>query len=269
MASYRDILVHLDGGLSDAPCTEIATQLARRYGARLTGLFARTEHYIPSAIARRASEALQAAAATAEQVFLHATQGLPARYWRLSHGDVGHVISETLICARVSDLLIMGRYYQGKDSPQELVEQAIIDSGRPCLIVPEHLPVKTVGDRVMIAWNGGREATRVLHDSMPLLETASCVDVVTIRHGAPSNSGELVPPVSILDHLSAHGVRVHTEILAAEDIGIMDLLLSRAYDQDIDLLVMGAHGGYQLPFFKGAGTRYILDHLTVPVLMAH
>lgn len=269
MAAYCDILVHLDGGAGDGPCTEVASQLARRFGARLTGLFARTEHYIPSAVARRASDALQAAAVAAEHDFTQRCQGLPIRYWRLSHGDVGHVISETLICSRVSDLLVMGRYYQGKDSPLELVEQAIIESGRPCLIVPENVPVKTVGDRVMIAWNGGREATRALHDSMPILETASCVDVVTIRHGSASAGGELVPPVSILDHLSAHGVTVNTEVLAAEDVGIMDLLLSRAYDQDIDLLVMGAHGGYQLPFFKGAGTRYILEHLTVPVLMAH
>ncbi|HTH15475.1 MAG TPA: universal stress protein, partial [Magnetospirillum sp.] len=75
--------------------------------------------------------------------------------------------------------------------------------------------------------------------------------------------------LSIIDHLSAHGITVTREVLAGEDIGIMDLLLSRAFDQGADLLVMGAHGGYHLPFFKGAGTRHILKHMTLPVLMSH
>ncbi len=75
--------------------------------------------------------------------------------------------------------------------------------------------------------------------------------------------------MNIVDHLAAHGAKVTRELLTGEDIGIMDLMLSRAFDQGADLLVMGAHGGSHLPFGKGAGTRYILDHMTLPVLMAH
>jgi nucleotide-binding universal stress UspA family protein len=54
------------------------------------------------------------------------------------------------------------------------------------------------------------------------------------------------------------------------DIGIMDTLLNNAADLGSDLLVMGAHGHIGLPFVsRGAGTRYILRHMTVPVLMSN
>ena len=37
-----------------------------------------------------------------------------------------------------------------------------------------------------------------------------------------------------------------------------------------DLLVMGAHGQISCPFVsRGAGTRYILRHMTVPVLLSN
>ena len=50
----------------------------------------------------------------------------------------------------------------------------------------------------------------------------------------------------------------------------MDMLLSRLTDEGIDLLVMGAYGQYAGPLLRrGGGTRHILRHMTVPVLMAH
>jgi nucleotide-binding universal stress UspA family protein len=268
MTTYRDILVHLDGGSHDAARVSAAAGLVRRFGGRLTGLFARVDHHSASIIARRPSELLNAAAEAAEQQFITLTSGIPARFWRLGHGDPGHVVGEMIVCARVSDLAVIGQHHPGKDVPADLAEQIILNSGRPCLIIPATGDFPVVGDNVMVAWNGGREATRAIHDAMPFLETANAVEVVTIRGDAAAN-GESRPPVSIIEHLGTHGIRVNREVLAAEDIGIMDLLLSRAFDQAADLLVMGAHGGPHLPFRKGIGSRYILEHMTLPVLMSH
>jgi len=65
------------------------------------------------------------------------------------------------------------------------------------------------------------------------------------------------------------GVAAKPEVLVVEDFGIMDLLLNRVSDRSADLLVMGAHGQLGFPFVsRGAGTRYILQHMTVPVLMS-
>lgn len=270
--SIKDILVHLDGGSRDAGRTALALTLAQRFGARLTGLFARQEHSGPSLVARRASEALTRAAAEAETVFATAADaaGVPWRWWRLAHGDPAHVLSETVICARFADLSVLGQHQDDGYTPDDLVEQVILQSGRPVLVVPSAGDYADVGRRVILAWDGGREAARALHDALPLIEGAEIVEAVTVHGHRPAPSGEvMVPAVNILDHLTAHGVKVTREHLAGEDIGVMDLLLNRAADSGADLLVMGAQGGSFLGLGKGAGTRHILKHMTLPVLLSH
>ena len=55
-----------------------------------------------------------------------------------------------------------------------------------------------------------------------------------------------------------------------EQLGVMDALLNNISDSSIDLLVMGAHTPTRRPFMsQGTGTRFILRHMTVPVLMSH
>lgn len=268
----KDILVHLDGGERDGLRIVAALDLAKRFGARLTGLFARSEVLRTAQVARRSSDAFEIAAKHSEADFIAAAQtaGIAHRWWRLAHGEAGHVLHETVVCARFHDLTILGQHHDGKDAPEELVEHVILQSGRPTLVIPALGDYATLANTALVAWNGGREAARALHDSMPLLETAKVVDILTVRAQGPHPGGDVpLPPVSIHEHLAAHGITVNRDVLAGEDIGIMDLLLSRAYDLGADLLVMGAHGGYHLPFFKGAGTRYILKHMTLPVLMSH
>lgn len=268
----KDILVHVDGGPRDAHTLATARGLAQRFGARLTGLFARVEKQMAAAVARRASDAFTQAAQTCQQRFAAATAdaGIPTRWWALAHGETGHVLHEVTAAARFHDLTVLGQHHDGKASPEDLAEHLILQAGRPVLIVPALGDYPSVGTNVLVAWNAGREAARALHDAMPLLESAGSVEILTVR-GQPAHfPGDVpVPPLSIHQHLAAHGVTVARDVLAGEDIGIMDLLLSRAFDQGADLLVMGAHGGYHLPFFKGAGTRHILRHMTLPVLMSH
>lgn len=268
---YKDILVHLDGGDRDPLRIAAAADLAKRFGGRLTGLFARVEASRTAAVARRASDAFEAAAKHSEEQFAAATKdlGVATRWWRLAHGELGHVLGETAVCARFHDLVVLGQHHEGKDAPEDLVEQVILQSGRPVLILPAVGAYPTIGTNVLVAWNGGRESARALHDAMPLVASAGNVEVLTVRSPEKAPAGIALPPLSILDHLGVHGAKVIKEVLGGEDIGIMDLILSRAFDQGADLLVMGAHGGYHLPFFKGAGTRYILKHMTLPVLMAH
>lgn len=268
---FKDILVHLDGGDRDSMQCAVAVGLASRFGARLTGLFARSEQLWAATVARRSSDAFEAAAQQSQDQFAAATRdlGINSRWWRLAHGEPSHVLIETMAAARFHDLLVIGQHHDGKKAPDDLIEKVILQSGRPVLIVPAVGHYPSVGTNVLVAWNGSREAARALHDGLPLIVTANNVEVLTVRGPGAEPSDVPLPPLSILDHLAAHGARVTRDVLAGEDIGIMDLILSRTFDQGADLLVMGAHGGYQLPFFKGAGTRYILDHMTLPVLMAH
>lgn len=268
----KDILVHLDSDDRSASRLDIAADLACHFRSRLLGLFAQAESDGPSLVARRMSSGLAAAAERSRQQFERcaAGRGLTAKWMQLSHGEAGHVVAETAFCARYADLAVLGQWHDGGHIPNEFVEQVVLQSGRPTLIIPQTGWPGPIGQRIAIAWNASREASRAVHDAMPLLKEAEEIFLLAVRAPAyePSPAGD-VPKVEIADHLASHGITVKTERMAADDIGVMDALLSRAFDLGADLLVMGAHSGLGLSFLRGAGTRFILRHLTLPVMMSH
>ena len=88
--------------------------------------------------------------------------------------------------------------------------------------------------------------------------------------GGRGSADGFVPPVDIVDHLCEAGAVARVERLPDEDIGKMDMLLSRVCDHGADLLVMWAHGNYGLVArLRGSSTRWMLKQMTVPVLMSH
>jgi nucleotide-binding universal stress UspA family protein len=57
-------------------------------------------------------------------------------------------------------------------------------------------------------------------------------------------------------------------VLANDDVG--ELILSRAADNDIDLIVMGLYGHSRLgEVILGGTSRTLLSSMTVPLLVAH
>ncbi len=265
----KDILVHLDGGDGCGVRLLAAIDLATRFGAKLTGLFAQTDVDGPSITARRPSSHLLSAAERTAEAFQQAVAaaGLTGQWLQLPHGEPGFVVAETAFCARYADLVVLGQTpAEGAKVPGELVEQTILQSGRPALVIPEGGPGPTLGARVAVAWNASREASRVLHDALPLLQRAEQVTLLSIRQKeAATNMGDL-PRLDILGHLANQGVTAKSERVVEEDVGVMDGLALRTYELGADLLVMGAHSG--LGVMRGAGTRYMLRTMTIPVFMS-
>ncbi len=61
-----------------------------------------------------------------------------------------------------------------------------------------------------------------------------------------------------------------TVVIGRRSIGVGDLLLSAASDFGADFLVIGAYGHSRIrELVLGGTTRYILQHMTVPVPMSH
>jgi hypothetical protein len=175
----KDILVQLDGGEVGPRRLEAAIQLAQRFGARLTGLFAQKEIDAAALVARRPGARLVEAAAVSKQSFAAAVDkaGITGRWLALAHGDPGFIVAELAFCARYFDLAVIG---QGGSSdypqlPDDAVERVILDSGRPVLVIPRHGPVGSLANRIAVAWNASREASRALHDSLALLARATAV----------------------------------------------------------------------------------------------
>jgi nucleotide-binding universal stress UspA family protein len=266
MTGLKNILVHLDSGERTAVRLALAVALAAQHGARLVGLFAqRGEARSIGVVASWPSDQYRAAADASRQDFAKATATLADPEWRdANRGGDTEITRVVTAMARGFDLIILGQHQPDAPAPipPDLAEQVILHSGRPALVIPYAGPVPSLGARPLVAWNAGREAARALNDALPLLTGAGTAWVLSL--GAADDAAD---PVT---QLHCHGVTAQTEMLSVEGIGRMDMLLNRAADLGCDLLVMGAYGHYGFPQLnRGGGTRHILQHMTVPVLLSH
>jgi nucleotide-binding universal stress UspA family protein len=170
--------------------------------------------------------------------------------------------------ARSADLAIVPQPEAGLWE-RELVEAALFESGRPALVVPYIHRGDARLDRVLVAWDGSKEAGRAVHEALPLVRRAKEVEVLTI-YTEKHRSDDLIPGTDLATHLSRHGLQVTAKALDGEDIGVANVLLSHAADTAVDLIVMGgyAHSRLRHLVFGGA-TSGILKSMTAPVLMAH
>lgn len=179
--------------------------------------------------------------------------------------NAAHVFGDI---ARNYDLSIVAQAEPDNDLPESLaIEATLFDSGRPVLIVPYIQSTGIKLDRVMVCWDGSRNAARAVGDALPLLEQAGQINVVTIEQKEKRNE---LQGAMIAEHLARHKLNVDLKSIVAPDGDVASVILSMAADKDTDLLVMGGYGHSRLrEFVLGGATRGILGAMTVPVLMSH
>jgi nucleotide-binding universal stress UspA family protein len=172
--------------------------------------------------------------------------------------------------ARRFDLAIVGQAEPDKGGTVEelIAESVLFESGRPVVMVPyiQKAPLKL--DRVMVCWDGSRQAARAIADAMPLLERAGLVEVVIVTN--ERGKKDEIPGADMGQHLARHGLKVDIKRISEGSIDIADALLSHAADFSADFVVMGGYGHSRLrEFVLGGVTRNILRSMTAPVLMSH
>src|SRR3546814_5198539 len=89
------------------------------------------------------------------------------------------------------DLTVVSRPQSASDRPRmATLEAALFESGRPVLLAPP-TPLGTLGENILIAWNGTPEAARTVAFALPLLRPARQVTVVTLEGGQDRQSTRL------------------------------------------------------------------------------
>ena len=275
--SFKDLLVIADNDPTCAARLDLALALAAEHHAHLTGLHvmppALTPIYgdmpVPDTVEKMQRLELENAARRAAAIFAErAGRATVSTEWRVAEGDIVRVASEH---ARYADLTVLP---QGMDlgfasaDLARLPQEMAVGVGRPVLVIPRYGSFPRVGGRVLVAWNGSREATRAVHDALPLLRRAEQVTVLSIDPDADAE--RRLPGADVSLHLTRHGVTVQAATIAGADVAVGDLLLSYVADHEIDLIVMGAYGHTRLrEMVLGGATRTLLRHMTVPVLMSH
>jgi nucleotide-binding universal stress UspA family protein len=278
--TYRSLLVLLD---QDPLCTDrtrVAVRLARDLDCHLVGIAPTGLIDMPAApeaastLAEFATLAWQSLRDQAERATLRFREECRAAGLKSFEAVVDETdkASSLVRHAHCSDLTILSQADPGAASfrlAQELVEQVVLYSARPTLILPYAGRVTSVGSRAMIAWDDSREAARAVSDALPLLRRARKVQVLSWNEaGGPDES--LRPRLDALQQwLLWQGVAADVAVETTQ-IGLAEAMLSRAADLSADLIVMGAYGHARwTERVLGGATRGLLASMTMPVLMSH
>ena len=269
----RNLLVHLDSGPQAQSRLELAVTLAKRLDSRLIGFFAQTAEVHAGVVAAWPPQDYAAAAAESASAFKAAAAGLAASGWMdLNRGVEAEILTQAVDLARHFDLIICGQpIADHPPAPVDLIERIVVDSGRPVLALPYAGHFADVGRRPLFAWSDSKEAARALADAIRITQTGAEAAVVSI--GKPDDSNLAYRKVSLelaVAHLQAHGISAKADQAVAVEIGLMDALLNQAADHSADLLAIGAFGGQGYPrFSRGSGSKFMLKHMTLPVLFSH
>ncbi|HEY3916475.1 MAG TPA: universal stress protein [Stellaceae bacterium] len=290
--TFKTILAAASGGSASDGTVELACRFARRFGAHLEAFHAKpdprdlftystdsfgtsmsgdfVDRFVKDAdsIASKTKVAFETTVAR-HQIPVSAAPSLSlpekiaaSAVWR---EEVGYAPTLVARRARFFDLVVLGRSDRVVDQPHtDVVEQTLINSGRPVLVAPAQAP-GDVGDTVAIGWNGSAEATRALTASLPFLASASVVSIITIGDHHKGSAAALV------EYLGWYGVAAkHRHMPAVGGAGIGQQLLSAAHEQNASLLVMGGYG--QVPwreFLFGGATREVVGASLLPLLLTH
>ncbi|MFS8113978.1 universal stress protein [Rhizobium jaguaris] len=277
---YKTILVILDTPDNTRVAVDFAAAFAKEHEARIVGLHAEIVSAVPLVAPMEipdpvAVQALQdmahKQAVDIERLFRTKMERESIAYeWRGVSSTIGYGSQPLMEIARSADLLVAVQPDPSKSSDSQVdVESFLFESGRPVLLIPyifkEPKPIR----RVLIAWNGSKEAARATFDALPFLKAADSVEVFSVDTADSSTHSPTETGAEITATLVRHGVRARQETAMCGGRTPSQVIENRLADDSIDLLVMGAYTHswlWQLIF--GGTTRTLLQSMTAMTLLA-
>ena len=214
--------------------------------------------------ARATSAAVKAALAAQSPVLRASVEAAVTQL-----GALGEIVSQR---ARFADLVVLPRPYgEGKGAENEaVVETAMFEGRAPVLVLPEKgLGPQAAFKRILVAWNQSAEAMIATRLALPYLKAADMVNITVVD--PPTHGPERSDPGGLLcQMLVRHGVKAEVSVLARSLPRASDVISRHIWDQNADLLVMGAYGHSRFrEAILGGATRNMLEKAEVPVFMAH
>ncbi|HEY0182986.1 MAG TPA: universal stress protein [Rhodopila sp.] len=288
---FKYILVPVTGADTDAPVFATALAVARLSAAHLVFLHVRTDSQqiltamagaadMGGAIDPTAIEELERYGAErqkkAERAFhtfcereelpVPGVPSLdrPSAEWRLEIGDEARLLAEN---GRAADIIVTGRRAAGEEAvAAQMLEAALMATGRPVLIPPAEAPVQLTAT-VAIAWKPTAEAARAVAAARPFIEMADRVIIFSVEEGIELNERSCE---KLRDALSWHNPNVSIRILQPERRTPAATLLIAVREANASLLVMGGYGHTRIrELVFGGFTRHVMDDADLAVLMAH
>jgi nucleotide-binding universal stress UspA family protein len=272
----KDVMVWLDGSLSDEVRLAAGAEIARRFESHVIGLFLNALP-LPGPVtgdlgalataelierAREAGDGMEAKLAKRLELLRRPVE---IRRFDVLADDIANVAARE---ARSADTFIALRP-NGSMDPKQLVEGVLFGSGRHIYLIPEAERPEVSFDRVVVAWNGSRESARALAEGMPFLYKAKEVTVIVITDKPPAEDLTLVGTEAI-NHLEHHGIGAALNRIRSREGDVATALMAEAQRRNAHLIVMGGYGHSRLrEWLLGGVTEDLMHQSPVPLLMAH
>ncbi|WP_313616202.1 universal stress protein [Agrobacterium sp.] len=279
--SYKTILTVLDNTENAAKVSEFAIDLADRFSSHVIGLHMETMAAVPvvapmeipdpASIQALQDMAQKETREIAEIFEQRLSQNGVSHEWRSFISSVGYTSASAIDSARCTDIVIAGQSDSSSlsDSRSD-IESFLFESGRPVLLVPYIITQPKPIKRVLIAWNGSREATRAAFDALPFLKEAESVEIFSVDPPETASQSPAMAGAELAATLARHGVKVTVTTKATSGtLSAHAAIENRLSDDSIDLLVMGAytHSRWWEMLFGGV-TRTLLDSMTALTLLS-
>lgn len=279
--TFKTILVCLTDRTSAEKLTRFAAMVADKFDAHLIGVHAVPNVELHPAVGPYISEdmieRLNAGTREESEYFGEKFKSAVLPYacvseWRSVRSRADGISQALTDHALSADLIVMAQPTDGVDTQAtyELHRNLILGAGRPILVMPHYGTFETVGDAIILAWNGTRESSRAAHDSLPFLKRAKDVFILGIEGRGASEDDVKLGGHDLAASLARHGVKGTVCNFRKASISVSDELLNAVTDHGADMIVMGAYGHSRVyDFVLGAATSGVLAHMTVPTLFAN
>jgi len=274
--SIQHLLVPLSGHAGDRAALDAALLVARRFDASVEALSLRPDPqrvlaYTGAEMAVATSMLLEGAEKASNEVAARNRAVVEAARAEAGAGpelevreDTGDETAAVGRRGAVADLIVTPGPGQDPNASRAVLEAALFETGRAVLIVPGPVP-PDFAERILVAWDGGKESARSVAAALPFLEAATAVSVYTRDEGE-----DRCTAAELVRYLSRHGAASNRIADADPKQPVDAAILAAAQQAHAGMIVMG---GYSHSRFRemilGGVTEHMLFHADRPVLMAH
>ena len=280
----KDFLVFVDGSPLDEAHLACAEALAVRFHAHLDAVVAIELPPLSIAAVDPVAGVMMPFDDEARDAALKVSAGIQSSVeQRLKETPCAHAVSrvvearemlghEFAAAARIHDLFITS--LPSKSAENRAIKSsfdAVLTDGCCAILgLPLDGSCNPAFERVTIAWNGSKEASRAVAAAMPLIVQAREVVVLLVDQPLRRAGEDVRPGDDIVNHLNRHGVKATLSRVTSADLSISQAILTEVGRTKTQLLVIGAQAdGGLLQWLQGSIARETFAASQIPLLIAH
>ncbi len=268
--TMKTVTIFIDGSANDTESLKTAVAFCRRIDGRL-----RVVHPMPqdtviatpdahAVVLVRDEDDVAARSSAARAAYGEVCGALEFAHWKeTEETETEAIVSQGLY----SDAVILERAFVDEGPKVLALNTALFETPGAVLVTPPKAPA-AIGRNVAVVWSPTVQSARAVRTSLPILQTADSVTVLTNSERADAD------PTELADYLSVHGVKA--ELRSFEGAGLTArgrgrAILAATAECGADLLVMGAYGENRLTALIGLGraTRKVVSATKIPTLLQH